>query len=50
MQCVMGKVNDECDGCMCQDHTILGSVRSAGGLLHLELPSSLLVLGPNSSL
>jgi len=32
IQCVMGKVNDECDGCMCQDHTILGSVRSAGGL------------------
>lgn len=28
----MGKVNDECDGCNCQDHTILGSVRSAGGL------------------
>ncbi|XP_051756162.1 cartilage intermediate layer protein 1 [Ctenopharyngodon idella] len=32
LQCVMGKVNDECDGCNCQDHTILGSVRSAGGL------------------
>ncbi|XDV18327.1 hypothetical protein PO909_024040, partial [Leuciscus waleckii] len=32
LQCMMGKVNDECDGCMCQDHTVLGSVRSAGGL------------------
>lgn len=28
----MGSVNAECDGCTCQDHTVLGSVRSAGGL------------------
>lgn len=28
----MGRVNAECDACMCQEHTVLGSVRSAGGL------------------
>lgn len=28
----MGRVNVECDACMCEDHTVLGSVRSAGGL------------------
>ncbi|KAM6979618.1 cartilage intermediate layer protein 1 [Aplochiton taeniatus] len=31
MQCEMGKVNAECDACMCQDHVVLGSVRSVGG-------------------
>ncbi|KAI1889537.1 hypothetical protein AGOR_G00163890 [Albula goreensis] len=32
LQCEMGKVNAECDACMCEDHLLLGSVRSAGGL------------------
>nr|XP_055059383.1 cartilage intermediate layer protein 1 isoform X2 [Misgurnus anguillicaudatus] len=32
LHCVMGSVNAECDGCTCKDHTVLGSVRSAGGL------------------
>ncbi|XP_076855483.1 cartilage intermediate layer protein 1 [Brachyhypopomus gauderio] len=32
LRCVMGKVNAECTACLCQDHTVLGSVRSAGGL------------------
>ncbi|XP_023673125.2 cartilage intermediate layer protein 1 [Paramormyrops kingsleyae] len=32
MQCIMGRVNAECDACMCEDHLLLGSVRSAGGL------------------
>lgn len=30
--CVMGQVNAECDACMCEEHTLLGSVRGAGGL------------------
>lgn len=30
--CVMGTVNVECDACTCQEHTLLGSVRGAGGL------------------
>ncbi|KAG9352072.1 hypothetical protein JZ751_020485 [Albula glossodonta] len=32
VKCEMGKVNAECDACMCEDHLLLGSVRSAGGL------------------
>uniref|UniRef100_A0A4W4GPW5 Ig-like domain-containing protein n=1 Tax=Electrophorus electricus TaxID=8005 RepID=A0A4W4GPW5_ELEEL len=32
LQCVVGMVNAECTACTCQDHTVLGSVRSAGGL------------------
>lgn len=28
----MGKVNAECDVCMCEEHILLGSVRGAGGL------------------
>ncbi|KAK2853962.1 hypothetical protein Q5P01_006623 [Channa striata] len=32
LQCVMGKVNAECDTCMCEEHVLLGSVRGAGGL------------------
>ncbi|XP_028291089.1 cartilage intermediate layer protein 1 [Gouania willdenowi] len=32
LQCVMGKVNADCDACMCEQHILLGSVRSAGGL------------------
>ncbi|XP_017539156.1 cartilage intermediate layer protein 1 [Pygocentrus nattereri] len=32
LKCAMGKVNAECNACTCQEHTILGSVRSAGGL------------------
>lgn len=28
----MGHVNAECDACMCEEHTLLGSVRGAGGL------------------
>ncbi|KAL2077130.1 hypothetical protein ACEWY4_026634 [Coilia grayii] len=32
LQCTMGRVNGECDACMCEDHTLLGSVRSTGGL------------------
>ncbi|XP_062845477.1 cartilage intermediate layer protein 1 [Trichomycterus rosablanca] len=32
LQCVMGKVNSDCSACICQDHTVLGSVRSAGSL------------------
>lgn len=30
--CEMGKANAECDACVCEDHTLLGSVRGAGGL------------------
>lgn len=30
--CVMGNVNTECDACTCEEHTLLGSVRGAGGL------------------
>lgn len=33
LQCTMGKVNADCDSCMCEDHILLGSVRSAGGLI-----------------
>lgn len=32
LQCVMGRVNAECDACMCEEHILLGSVRGAGGL------------------
>ncbi|KAM7406054.1 hypothetical protein PAMP_000458 [Pampus punctatissimus] len=32
LQCVMGKVNAECDACKCEEHILLGSVRGAGGL------------------
>ncbi|KAF7664420.1 hypothetical protein LDENG_00177870 [Lucifuga dentata] len=32
LQCVMGRVNAECDACMCKDHILLGSVRNSGGL------------------
>lgn len=32
LQCVMGRVNAECDACMCKEHILLGSVRGAGGL------------------
>lgn len=28
----MGKANPDCSVCICQDHTVLGSVRSAGSL------------------
>lgn len=28
----MGTVNAECDACVCEEHTLLGSVRGAGGL------------------
>lgn len=28
----MGRVNAECDTCMCEEHIVLGSVRGAGGL------------------
>uniref|UniRef100_A0A3Q2PWK5 Cartilage intermediate layer protein, nucleotide pyrophosphohydrolase n=1 Tax=Fundulus heteroclitus TaxID=8078 RepID=A0A3Q2PWK5_FUNHE len=33
LHCVMGKVNADCDACMCEEHILLGSVRSAGGLI-----------------
>lgn len=32
LQCTRGRVNAECDACMCEDHILLGSVRGAGGL------------------
>ena len=32
LQCAMGRVNAECDACMCEEHILLGSVRGAGGL------------------
>lgn len=32
LQCVLGKVNAECDACVCEEHILLGSVRGAGGL------------------
>ncbi|KAK7912597.1 hypothetical protein WMY93_012808 [Mugilogobius chulae] len=32
LKCVMGRVNADCDACMCEDHLVLGSVRGAGGL------------------
>ncbi|GAA6064799.1 cartilage intermediate layer protein 1 [Tachysurus ichikawai] len=32
LQCVMGKANADCSACMCEDHTVLGSVRRAGSL------------------
>lgn len=28
----MGKANADCSACMCEDHTVLGSVRRAGSL------------------
>ncbi|KAJ8343499.1 hypothetical protein SKAU_G00308280 [Synaphobranchus kaupii] len=44
LQCAMGKVNAECDACMCEDRLLLGSVRSAGGL---PAPGAALILsGP----
>lgn len=33
LRCVMGQVNADCDACMCEEHILLGSVRSAGGLI-----------------
>ncbi|XP_017259797.1 cartilage intermediate layer protein 1 isoform X2 [Kryptolebias marmoratus] len=33
LRCVMGKVNADCDACMCEEHVLLGSIRSAGGLV-----------------
>lgn len=33
LHCVMGKVNADCDACMCEEHILLGSVRRAGGLI-----------------
>uniref|UniRef100_A0A3P9JA94 Cartilage intermediate layer protein, nucleotide pyrophosphohydrolase n=1 Tax=Oryzias latipes TaxID=8090 RepID=A0A3P9JA94_ORYLA len=33
LRCVMGRVNADCDACMCEEHILLGSVRSAGGLI-----------------
>ncbi|XP_049573861.1 cartilage intermediate layer protein 1 [Syngnathus scovelli] len=33
LHCVMGKVNAECDACMCEEHILLGSVRGSGGLI-----------------
>ncbi|KAJ8417649.1 hypothetical protein AAFF_G00224920 [Aldrovandia affinis] len=32
LRCEMGRVNVDCDACMCEEHLLLGSVRSAGGL------------------
>ncbi|XP_063045577.1 cartilage intermediate layer protein 1 [Engraulis encrasicolus] len=32
LQCSMGRVNAECYACTCADHTLLGTVRSTGGL------------------
>lgn len=32
LKCVMGRVNADCDACMCENHMVLGSVRGAGGL------------------
>lgn len=48
LHCEMGRVNAECDACMCQDHIVLGSVRSAGGL---PAPgATILRFGPSSKL
>lgn len=33
LHCVIGRVNADCDACMCEEHILLGSVRSAGGLI-----------------
>ncbi|XP_034047443.1 cartilage intermediate layer protein 1 [Thalassophryne amazonica] len=33
LQCVMGRVNAECDRCTCEEHILLGAVRGAGGLV-----------------
>ncbi|KAM6943584.1 cartilage intermediate layer protein 1 [Xenentodon cancila] len=33
LHCVMGRVNADCDACMCEEHILVGSVRSAGGLI-----------------
>lgn len=30
---MIGRVNADCDACMCEEHILLGSVRSAGGLI-----------------
>lgn len=46
LQCVIGRVNAECDSCMCQDHLVLGSVRSAGGL---SAPGAAVLLSTLSS-
>ncbi|XP_017314239.1 cartilage intermediate layer protein 1 isoform X2 [Ictalurus punctatus] len=32
LQCAIGKANTDCSACMCEDHTVLGSVRRAGSL------------------
>uniref|UniRef100_A0AAV2LN49 Ig-like domain-containing protein n=1 Tax=Knipowitschia caucasica TaxID=637954 RepID=A0AAV2LN49_KNICA len=32
LKCEMGRVNADCDACMCEEHMVLGSVRGAGGL------------------
>lgn len=29
----MGRVNADCDACVCDEHILLGSVRRAGGLI-----------------
>ncbi|KAG7473431.1 hypothetical protein MATL_G00095790 [Megalops atlanticus] len=48
LQCAMGKVNAECDTCVCENHILLGSVRSAGGL---PAPGAALLLsGPSPKL
>ncbi|KAM9421995.1 cartilage intermediate layer protein 1-like isoform 3-T3 [Salvelinus alpinus] len=48
LHCEMGRVNAECDACMCQDHIVLGSVRGAGGL---PAPgATILRFGPSSKL
>ncbi|KAM9409605.1 cartilage intermediate layer protein 1 isoform 1-T2 [Pholidichthys leucotaenia] len=32
LPCEMGRVSSDCDTCICEEHLLLGSVRSAGGL------------------
>ncbi|XP_046897760.1 cartilage intermediate layer protein 1 [Hypomesus transpacificus] len=50
LQCIMGRVNVECDSCMCQDHLVLGSVRGAGGLPAPSAAVLLSSLSPASKL
>ncbi|XP_019722917.1 cartilage intermediate layer protein 1 isoform X1 [Hippocampus comes] len=33
LHCVMGRVNAECNACMCEEHILLGSIRGSGGLI-----------------
>ncbi|KAF7688100.1 cartilage intermediate layer protein 1 [Silurus meridionalis] len=45
LQCVMGRVNTDCNACMCKNHIVLGSVRRAGSL---QAPGAAILLAGTS--